>query len=183
MRYDCDGSWEGRYECPCHRTIRPSYQSIPEPVPLCTTLIPHLTILYRNLADPAPYPTPLCRVAAQAGVGCRTTCTSKVKDKIKLSPTVLVLPNRINPTPCETPSALTSNCSQQRIMYHIVYHHSSPCIRTIYHAKHIHRLSATPWHQCTRCSVLPLRRCAVPWLRTKHTTAHGIGRIFNGDVL
>ena len=87
------------------------------------------------------------------------------------------------PTPCETPSAPTSNCSQQRIMYYIVYDHGFPCVRTIDHAKHIHRLSATPWHQCTRCSVLPLHRCAVPWLRSKNATAHGTGRIFKGDVL
>lgn len=37
--------------------VPPHHQTIlPEPVPLCTTLTPHLTMLYRNLADPAPYP-------------------------------------------------------------------------------------------------------------------------------
>ena len=144
--------------------VPPHHQaSLPEPVPLCTTLIPHLTILYRNLADPAPYPTPLCRVAAQAGVGCRMTCISKVKDKIKLSPTVLVLPHRI--THCiprhETPSALTSNCCQQRIMYHIVYHHIAyppsvpfitPNISTVCPPRHGTSALAV---RCCRCAVVP----------------------------
>ncbi len=94
-------------------------------VPLCTTLTPNRTTLYRNLAHPAQYPTQ-CGSTSRGGLPQDIHEQSQSQIIPHCTPSYTAPYHTLYPTPCqcETPYALTSSCSLHRIMYHIVYHHN-----------------------------------------------------------